>query len=485
MGIRNPHFPWRLFWRSFLPVSLGFTALILVLGFSLRAAIQHLSPDFPMDNLDPWLEAAGAIVLTLSLGAMVWLLYTSFRPLARLRKAIKTDELWFTEGEDLGEDEPEEWAEVSHALQRLSRELESKTQRTNQEESEIETLMRGISDAVIAIDRKGHPLFFNRVFEEMFGTQIAQSGQALLGELVRAPEVLGAFQKCIREGDSVTLEVELFVGRETLARHFRLTLAPLRVHEWSQVYGGIGIFHDISELKRAEQIRIDFVANVSHEIRTPLTAVKGYTEILSGMFSEKAETLKYFDGIRRNVDRMIALVSDLLDLSTLESGGAIEMHPCSPREMTEAVLRNLEHEATAKSQTLTWECQVESLYCDIQRVEQVLTNLVQNSIKYCGKGSAISVTWSGEGGQIVLRVRDNGPGIPVEHLPRLFERFYRVDKARSREIGGTGLGLSIVKHIMRRHSGQVEVLSEPGRGSEFVCRFPILESESHVQVAST
>ena len=232
----------------------------------------------------------------------------------------------------------------------------------------------------------------------------------------------------------------------------------------------------IIALKKAEKMRIEFVANVSHELRTPLTSIKGYTEtLLQDIEDGRTADPEFLKIILKNSNRLLALINDLLDLSAIESG-ADELHPADLdlKEITSHVITHLQSLSAKKNTRVETEFKTPYLHADPKRVEQVLTNLIDNAVKYCPAGSAIRVGWSQEANEIVLRVSDNGPGIPEKYLDRLFERFYRLDKGRSREMGGTGLGLSIVKHIMQRHNGSVTAESALGQGTTFVCRFPSL-----------
>lgn len=235
----------------------------------------------------------------------------------------------------------------------------------------------------------------------------------------------------------------------------------------------------IIALKRAEKMRIEFVANVSHELRTPLTSIKGYTEtLLLDVEEGRPADPEFLKIILKNSNRLLALINDLLDLSAIESG-ADELHPATLDlvEVSDHVIKHLEPQASKKNTKITMKIDTPTLVADPKRVEQVATNLVDNAIKYCPNQSTIEIIWeqdhSTQDPHVVLKVRDNGPGIPEKYLDRLFERFYRLDKGRSREMGGTGLGLSIVKHIMQRHNGSVTVESKVGKGTTFICRFPI------------
>lgn len=230
----------------------------------------------------------------------------------------------------------------------------------------------------------------------------------------------------------------------------------------------------IVALKKAEKMRIEFVANVSHELRTPLTSIKGYTETLLQDLEEGREAdPEFLKIILKNSNRLLALINDLLDLSAIESGALeINVIDINPNEALQHVLERIEPVAQAKKTKIVTQVETKSLKADPKRIEQVLANLIDNAIKYCPPQSTITVQFLDEAEATILKVADNGPGIPEKYLDRLFERFYRLDKGRSRETGGTGLGLSIVKHIMQRHNGSVKAESIVGQGTTFTCTFP-------------
>jgi two-component system phosphate regulon sensor histidine kinase PhoR len=230
----------------------------------------------------------------------------------------------------------------------------------------------------------------------------------------------------------------------------------------------------IVALKKAEKMRIEFVANVSHELRTPLTSIKGYTETLLQDLEEGREAdPEFLKIILKNSNRLLALINDLLDLSAIESGALeINVIDINPNEALQHVLERIEPVAQAKKTKIVTQVETKTLKADPKRIEQVLANLIDNAIKYCPAQSTITVQFFDEADATILKVADNGPGIPEKYLDRLFERFYRLDKGRSRETGGTGLGLSIVKHIMQRHNGSVKAESTVGQGTTFTCTFP-------------
>ena len=241
--------------------------------------------------------------------------------------------------------------------------------------------------------------------------------------------------------------------------------------------GAIAIFHDTTDLDRLEQVRKDFVANVSHELRTPLAGIIGYSDtLLDGALEDKANRKRFVEIIRANAVRLGSIAADLLVLSELESG----IEPQEPetivvRGVVEAVFLTVEAEARERGVTLVRE-EIADVYASGSRLrlEQAILNLVANAIKFNRPGGEVRVRiGANSSGQAEVVVADTGAGIPSEELPRIFERFYRVDKARSRQVGGTGLGLSIVKHAVERMNGSVSVESQLGKGSAFTLRIPL------------
>jgi two-component system, OmpR family, phosphate regulon sensor histidine kinase PhoR len=456
---KRPQFPWKLLARFLLG-----QILVLCLVFAFSGV--------------PW--TAWLIGLLAFVPYSLWAGRKLLLPLWRILRRIESTEAKGAEGDsveslrELEEEEPEEWFSVESAFSRMRTDLTLQKDTLIQEREELAALMASISDAILAVDSSGNLLFFNSRFALLFGGEdLATDPRPTLGQLFRSPEVLEAFHGALGKDKSHHAEFQLFSKADGVMRGFSLTVTPLR-RPTGEAYGTVGIFHDVTELKRAERVRIDFVANVSHELRTPLTAIKGYTDTLESDLREgRLEALpQYLDVISRNVERLMALIEDLLDLSSLESGVELQKSHVQTRELTQKVIAQLEHKRSAKNQGIECVFEAESLEADPRRVEQVLVNLIENAIKYVPHGGEIRVEWKRQPGAVRLRVSDNGPGIPREAQERIFERFYRMDKARSRELGGTGLGLAIVKHVMQRHGGTVWVNSELGKGSEFFCEFP-------------
>ncbi len=365
----------------------------------------------------------------------------------------------------------DEWSDLEDSIEGIRRSLEQNAEILSQERQRMSTLLESVTDAVLSVTRDELPLFFNQRFAAVFCSGMQAVYERKLWELFREPEILSTYRNVIQSGRPAELPSFAF-GQSGERRYYSLSVSPLR-DEKGRIYGALGIFRDVTELKRSEQMRIEFVANVSHELRTPLTAIKGYADtLLEDARESRPITPGFVEVIARNTDRLMRLVSDLLDLSALDSRSGSELvqkQRVDVREATNKVIQQLVPNLQKKNQTICLDAQVETVWADPVRLEQVLTNLLDNAHKYTPSGGRIHVIWKPD---VELHVTDTGPGIPVEHQSRLFERFYRIDKARSREVGGTGLGLAIVKHIMQRHGGTVKVVSEVGKGADFVCYFP-------------
>ena len=472
--------PWRTAGRSFFLQSAALLFGLVGIGYSVRhvalkyLAINEETSSFSVQRFDEAIAARFLIFLSLGLAWIAILTYTGLRPMARIMRATKRTQT----DEDLYVDEPGEWIELEKSVSQLARNVHSREADLTREREELVTILSSVNDAIVAMGKETEPLYFNSRFAVLFGSGNTGGGALPLRERFRVPDLLSAFDRVLKEGTTRTFRVRIRTELHDVERDFSVAVSPLFSRDDQRVlYGAVAVFHDITEMKAIEQIRIDFVANASHELKTPLTSIKGYVETAKlDLESGRAEdALGFLSIAERNVDRLMALVNDLLDLSHLESGAEFKKVIISTAEVTEAALRSA-IDRRSKRHTIIVDCKVDRVLGDARRIEQVLINLVDNATKYSPDGAEIRIVWEiGTGanlGETVLRVKDSGPGVSEEHLPRLFERFYRVDAGRAREVGGTGLGLAIVKHIVLSHGGSIAVRSKLGEGAEFLCRFP-------------
>lgn len=487
----NPrrYFPWRLARDIFL-TSLTITGtILLMIFFSVRLHVfrtfsRASDPALALGAFDAYLSSLLVVMFLIAAVLFVWLAARYAKPLGRMiQRARELRRMETVPPESLlGEsvmtiEEPGEWHDLERVLYRFHRDLKGKTKALSREREELSALIGAVSDAILAVDKSEKPLFHNAQFATQFRVSSQTNKSLSLGEIFRVPDVLEGYREVLALGGRRIVSVSLHTNNHKMPRHFSISIAPLKVEGVDGeegVEGAIGVFHDITELKASEQIRIEFVANASHELRTPLTTIKGYVDTLKDdLKAERLQSAEQFvDIISRNVDRLTELVRDLLDLSSLESGAELVKARLNVQDVTEAALRQVEAKRSKKKQEISIEYLTDTVLAEPGRVEQVIVNLVHNAIKYTPEGSRIVIIWEKNEEGVILRVRDNGPGISYEHQARLFERFYRVDSGRSRDQGGTGLGLAIVKHIMLKHNGSARVRSRLGEGAEFICVFP-------------
>jgi len=364
---------------------------------------------------------------------------------------------------------------LARRFNQVAPELESRIERLEEERHQLQAVLSGMAEGVVAVDSRRRLVFANPAAERLFGLGPDANGR-LVAELIRVPPVQDAVAATLAGGEPYRGEV-VVPGRGLAAANPALALAvqgtPL---PGSPPSGAVLVFHDVTELRRLERMRQDFVANASHELKTPLASIKAYTETLLDWALHDDEVNGRFLGlIDEQVDRLNALIHDMLSLSKLESGQEPYRH--EPTALAPVVRRCVEGQRDrAEAKGLALGLAIDRLEDDVlvradaEALRQILDNLIDNAIKYTAAGGSVEVGARLDGDEVVLSVADTGVGIPRDDLPRIFERFYRVDKARSREIGGTGLGLSIVKHLVQSLGGQVQVESRSGLGSTFIVR---------------
>ena len=432
-------------------------------GGIIRLALPLSEVEQTRLGLQKSLAAAFAVVVLLSLFLSYLLSFLSSRTLrdmAATAGRIGRGEL----GTRVCVRSSDELGELAVVMNDMAGRIEGQLERISSEKGRLDAILQGMGEGVMVTDAEAVVTLVNPAFCSLFASEAGVLGKKLL-EISRHPDLYAACREVLSGRRELHQEISLSGGIST-----RVHWVPLL--QLGVLRGAVAVFHDISALKRVEQIRRDFVANVSHELRTPVTVIKGYAETLrSGALADDPERAAHFLGIIDNhAQRLSTLIGDLLALSELESG-EIVMQPESVRleSAVRQTLQLLELKSEQKGVTVSSVDlhDLPQVRADRGRLDQVLINLLDNAVKYSKEGGTVTVSALAEGDMVRVFVRDTGIGIPRKDLPRLFERFYRVDEARSRERGGTGLGLSIVKHIVQAHGGSVAVQSIPGEGAEF------------------
>jgi two-component system, OmpR family, phosphate regulon sensor histidine kinase PhoR len=357
---------------------------------------------------------------------------------------------------------------VGLALENISARQQELERQIAGRESGTQTILSAMEDSLLVVDARSRITLMNPTFEKLFELRDPAVGVPLV-EAVRHATLDQLVAKTLLTGEAMRSELSLADSRSHSERHIEVSAVPIKKADDDEVTGAVVLFHDITELKRLDQIRRDFVANVSHELRTPLSILRGYIEVLlDEPETPREELARILSIMERHSKRLQRLVHDLLSLAQLESSQAkLELSVVRMDELFNNLIRDWKEKLSAKNLRAIVDLPSEALTlrADGTRLEEALHNLLDNAVKFSHENGQIRLRATRCGSNVVLSVADNGIGISKEHLPRIFERFYRADKARSRELGGTGLGLAIVKHIAQLHGGRVEAESEPGSGT--------------------
>ncbi len=356
----------------------------------------------------------------------------------------------------------DEMGELGRALDQLTRSLQQSLRELKSERDRMDGVLSRMHEGVLMLDATGHILLVNPALREMLLLQNATGKTPL--EVIRHSELKLLLDEVVGSGNAASREIDVagLMPRKLLVR-----AAPLGAEQG----GAFAVFFDVTEMRRLETLRRDFIANVSHELRTPVTAIRSAGETIRDIAINDAQALpRFIDIIVRNAERLGSLLDDILELSRIESRALrLVLEPIELGSLLSQVAALFRERAERKGLELRVSSETSPIYAQADRraLENVLTNLIDNSVKYCGSGAVVRINVDVADGQARVIVEDTGPGIETAHLPRLFERFYRVDTGRSRELGGTGLGLSIVKHLVEAMGSQIRVESTPGVGSRF------------------
>jgi len=358
--------------------------------------------------------------------------------------------------------EVDPFAEIAAAVRTLGQQLDQRLSDVVREKERLQAVLGGMVEGVLVVDREGRISLANRELRALFALHGDVEGRQVL-EVIRSAAVHEALEEARRSGEPVRREIS-FEAPQRRVFEIRAACVPAVGQN-----GALAVFHDVTEMRRLETVRRDFVANASHELRTPLTAIRGFAETLVGSAVPEEARQKYLRIILDHSERIESLVDDLLDLSRLERDTvALELEALDLEPVVRGVMENLSQVfAERKLAARCGRLDVPPVLADQRALEQILYNLLDNAAKYTEPGGRIEVAAEVRGAFVRLSVSDTGIGIPEADRARIFERFYRVDKARSRELGGTGLGLAIVRHLVEHLGGEISVESEPAKGSTF------------------
>lgn len=360
---------------------------------------------------------------------------------------------------------------VSRAVNDLARHVNDRFRELRMNQSRLEATFLSMFDGVMILDGEGNILLVNQALCDLMNIPSDVVGRNPM-EVIRNHDVQD-LADAVLAGQENTEIREITILQPDHERVFRVHATTIKRDSVSE--GVIMVFHDITELRRLEQIRRDFVANVSHELRTPMTNIKGYSEtLLDGALEDPKVAREFVRIINTDADRLTQLIDDLLQLARIESGKmTFEKKLQDVKPLIDHVTRDLAVQARQRNVTLVNDVSATAqAVMESSAMEQVFYNLIDNAIKYNRDGGRVTVSSRSEGDSVIISVTDTGVGIPEEDLPRIFERFYRVDKSHSRKVGGTGLGLSIVKHILQLHGGEISVQSQLNHGTSFQVVLP-------------
>ena len=450
------------------------TALYLRLGLPMTTLEQELA------TLKRNLTLAFGSAFLIAVALSIWLARSLTKPLSDMATAARQ-----LAGGNLAvhveTSARDEVGLLAHTLNHMTEELRSKIEQLSEDRAQLLAMLTSMVEGVMVLDSKGRILQVNPAWERMFGVTRAEARGRHSSDVFVHPKLNATVSAVLTARAGQEAEIVLTNGRCLNVE------ASVAGGEQDNEACAVLVFHDITELRRLEHIRKDFVANVSHELRTPLTSIKGYVEaLLDGGKDDPETSVRFLDIILKQSDRLNLILEDLLQLSKIESGQVqFKQEPLHVGSVVDRTIAMIKPLADKKQHRLRAQVDADLpiINGDQERLVQVLANLLDNAIKYTPEGGEITVaarripvlahrTADGPHTGVELTVTDTGIGIPEKDRPRVFERFYRVDKARSRELGGTGLGLAIVKHIVEGHGGQIRVEGNVPNGSRFVVCLP-------------
>jgi two-component system phosphate regulon sensor histidine kinase PhoR len=439
---------------------------------AVRAAVPLTAIEAALRAVSVRTFAGGVAILVLAAAVIFYVSREISSPFEQIEKAAMS----FAAGRldvRVPESGSGEMASVAAAMNRMAAELDERLRTVVRQRNEQEAVLSAMVEGVIAVDVDERVISINQAAAHLLDLELVEAIGRPVQEVARNSELQRFASDALASETPIEGDVTLY-GPEVC--YLQAHGAPIRDGRHRRI-GSVLVLNDVTRLRRLETVRSDFVANVSHELKTPITSIKGFLETLAdGAMNDPQTARRFLDIALRQADRLNAIIEDLLSLSRIEQEAGTGQLPRAPEKLRDVLTGAVEvcrSKAEAKNISLNVDC-AEDLRADVNAplLEQALVNLIDNAVKYSDAGSPVEVQAHAVDGHVAIKVRDRGPGIEATHLPRVFERFYRVDKARSRTLGGTGLGLSIVKHIVAAHGGAVDVESEPGKGSVFIITLP-------------
>lgn len=440
--------------------------------FFLFLVFFALAQLYTVQKLNLW--GAGALAFSCS-AALAWIMY---------KRLISPLEEMATVAQDMARGNLEqeirifaqdEIGDLARSINYMARQLKNNIDDVISEKNRIQAILSSMADGVIAMDNWGRVILINPVVEDLFGITLAASRGKNILRVIRNYELEKLLNQALETGRSVQKQLQILTPEP---RVFRVHVTPLQ-NSGVDRGGVVALLRDITERKRLEEMRSEFVANVSHELRTPLTSIRGFAEtLLDGALEDPKVARQFLEIINTETERLSRLIDELLNLSKIEDRKSVpNRQPLEIEELIEQAVAILQPHSQEKNITIKVDLpeNLPVVQGDSDMLSQVLINLIDNAVSYTQPGGEIRIGAAAGQDELKVDVQDNGIGIPPESLSRVFERFYRVDKARSREQGGTGLGLSIVKHIIDAHRGSVQVESKVGKGSTFSFVLPLTE----------
>jgi two-component system, OmpR family, phosphate regulon sensor histidine kinase PhoR len=438
----------------------------------IRAALPVTAIDQALKVIQIKIMLGGLFIALLASVISLYVSRRISRPIEKLKKGAD----FFARG-DLSHRMPGtdlvEIDSLIEALNQMAGQLEDRLNTIVRQKNELTAVLSSMAEGVIAVDMDEKIVSINRAAARIFENLPENLLNKSIPEAIRIPDLQKFINKALSSKENIEEDITLYQRGE---RILYVHNTPLQDPD-GQRSGILVVLNDVTHLRKLENIRKDFAANVSHEIKTPLTAIKGFVETLrTGEYADPKETDRFLAIIEKHVNRLAAIIEDLMKLSKIEQQDEksdIQLEEYSVKSVISSAIQTCREKAKAKEIAIDFVCPEDiSVLLDSRLMAQAVINLLDNAINYSSKKSDIQISASLKDKELRISVQDHGIGIPKEHLSRLFERFYRVDKARSRELGGTGLGLAIVKHIAHAHGGRVSVDSIPGKGSTFSLHLP-------------